>query len=94
MPPKAEDFESTKEKNKMANTMGTIRIIVDGVEWNGETAEGTAQAIEMWWDKHRRHWELWPVDENGYQLAETTYAFNRAEALKVKKELAEEYGLH
>lgn len=90
MPRITEDFESTKEKNKME----AIRIMVDGIEWNGESLEGTAQEIEMWWDRSRREWVLYPIDEHGYQLAGASYARNKAEATRMKKDLAEEYGLN
>lgn len=73
--------------------MEGIKIIVDGAEWNGETQIGKATAVEMWWDRSLRLWTLYPVDENGYQLDGATYANNKTEAMRAKKELAAEYGI-
>ena len=61
-----------------------------------EFAEDTRQAvkIEMWYDRHLGLWTLYPVDENGYQLSYgATYANTTAEALEIKKQLTEEWGI-
>lgn len=73
--------------------MEGIRIIVDGVEWNGELQIGKAESIEMWWDRSLRLWTLYPVDADGNQIAGATYANNKAEAIMAKKDLAAEYGI-
>lgn len=56
-----------------------------------EEEEHKAVAIEMWYDRHYRHWVLYPVDEEGNQLHEARYGFGKKEALKFKRDLEEEY---
>lgn len=50
-------------------------------------------AIEMWYDRHRREWVLYPVDYEGNQLAPAVYGFGKADALDTKKSLEAEYNL-
>ena len=71
----------------------TIRIIEDGIEWNAEEKESKAASIEMWYDRSRREWVLYPVDEEGNQLAEARYGYGKAEAKEIKKDLEAEYGI-
>lgn len=72
----------------------TIRIFEeDGTEYRPAELGEKAVAIEMWYDRHRREWVLYPVDENGYQLAEAVYGFGKAEAKALKVELEEQYGI-
>ena len=61
--------------------------------WDEDREEPKAAAIEMWWDRSRREWVLYPVDADGNQLAEAVYDFRKAEALETKKILEAEYGL-
>lgn len=67
----------------------TIKII----GWDAEPKERKVEAIEMWYDRHRREWVLYPVDGEGNQMAEATYGFSKAEAKAIKKDLEKEYGL-
>ena len=60
---------------------------------NEDREEPKAVAIEMWFDRSRREWVLYPVDADGNQLAEAVYDFRKAEALETKKILEAEYGL-
>lgn len=53
--------------------------------------EAKATKIEMWYDRSRREWVLYPVDEEGNQLAGASYGFGKAEALRIKKDLEAEY---
>ena len=46
--------------------------------------------VSMWYDRHYRHWVLYPIDTEGNQLREASYAFGKAEALNVKKDIEEE----
>lgn len=48
--------------------------------WDGEIPERKCTAIECWYDPHYRHWVLYPVDAEGNQLCEATYAFGKADA--------------
>ena len=64
-----------------------MRIMVDGVEWIPTEEEPKAVAIDMWYDRHRREWVLYPVDKEGNQLAEARYAFSKSAALETKKEM-------
>ncbi len=68
-------------------------ILVDGNEWVPDYKESNAVAIEMWYDRHRRNWVIYPVDKDGNQIKEAIYGFGKAEALKLKKELEDEYGI-
>lgn len=73
--------------------MGAIRIMVDGIEYEPEQNEKKAIAVEMWYDKSRRNWVLYPVDNEGNQIAEAVYGFGKAEAKTLKAELEQEYGI-
>lgn len=66
-----------------------MRIV--GFEWKEE--EPKAAAIDMWYDRHRREWVLYPIDAAGNQLAGATYGFGKPEALRIKAELEAEYGI-
>ena len=68
-----------------------MMILINGIEYEPTTEESKAVSIECWYDRHTRLWTLYPVDENGYQLDGATYAYGKAEAMRVKKELEEEY---
>lgn len=70
-----------------------MRIIVDGTEWNGEETESKPVTVEMWYDRHYRHWVIYPVDAEGNQLQEARYGFGKAEAQKIKKEIEQENGI-
>lgn len=67
----------------------TIKII--GFDY--EEKERKPAAIEMWYDRSRREWVLYPVDEEGNQLEEASYAFGKAEAKEIKKDLEVEYNI-
>ena len=49
-----------------------------------------AVAVDMWYDRHYRHWVLYPVSKEGYQLAEATYAFGKAEAKETRRDMERE----
>lgn len=68
-------------------------IRINGKEYTPRDEEPKAVAIEMWYDRHRRNWVLYPIDAEGNQLAEATYGFGKAEALSIKRELEAEYNL-
>lgn len=70
-----------------------IKIFNDGEEYIPDYEEPKATSIEMWYDRHYRHWVIYPVDEFGNQLAEAQYGFGKQEANKIKAELADEYGI-
>lgn len=69
----------------------TLRIKIKG--WDGEPIERKAARVEMWYDRHYRHWVIYPVDAEGNQLEEARYGFGKAEALEIKNDLIEELGL-
>ena len=52
--------------------------------------ERKAVAVEMWYDRHYRHWVIYPVDIEGNQIDEARYGFGRKEAEWIKKEFEEE----
>jgi hypothetical protein len=66
-----------------------IRIFVDGKEVSEEYEDPTAVAIECWYDRHYRHWVIYPVDAEGNQLEEATYGFGKKEAEQIKAEMEE-----
>ena len=49
-----------------------------------------AVAVEMWYDRHYRHWVLYPVSKEGYQLDEARYAFSKAEATETRRDMESE----
>ena len=70
--------------------MDKIRIFVNGEEVTDEIREdAVADHIECWYDPHFRHWVLYPVDAEGNQLEEATYAFGKKNALELKSEMEE-----
>ena len=72
----------------------TLKIKIDGVacEYIPE-GKKAAVKIEMWYDRSRREWVLYPVDEEGNQLVEARHGFGKAEALSIKKDLEKEYNI-
>lgn len=66
---------------------------INGLEYIPVDEEKKAVAIEMWYDRSRRNWVLYPIDEDGNQLAEAVYGFGKAEALSIREDLRKEYGL-
>ncbi len=71
-----------------------FKVIVDGTEYTPGADEEKAVAIEMWYDRHRREWVLYPVDADGNQMAEATYGFSKEEAKARKADLEAEYNIH
>lgn len=55
-----------------------------------ETADHTPARVDMFYDPHFRHWVLYPVDAEGNQLREASYAFGKKEALQVKAGIEQE----
>lgn len=60
--------------------------------------EGTQEAprkavkIEMWYDRSRKEWVLYPVDENGYQIDAAQYeGRGKKYAQALREEMALEY---
>lgn len=45
----------------------------------------------MWYDRHRREWVIYPVDEEGNQLDGAKYGFNKKEAQAIRKDLEAEW---
>ncbi len=64
-----------------------MEISINGSVWT----EAQTVKIEMWYDRSRRNWVLYPVDKDGNQITEAIYGFGKKEALKLKKELEAEY---
>lgn len=61
------------------------------IGYDGIEPERKPHHIEMWYDRHRREYVLYPVDEEGNQLVEARYAFSKQEAKELKKDLETEY---
>ena len=68
--------------------MGCIKI--NGVEYEPND-DPKAIAVDMWYDRHRREWVIYPVDADGNQLAEARYGFSKQEAQAIKADIEEEY---
>ena len=77
--------------NEVVINLATGKTYVDGKEWEAE--EQKADRIEMWYDRHQKLWTLYPVTAEGFQIAGAEYGYGKKEALRIKKELEEEYGL-
>lgn len=58
-----------------------------------ESEEAKAVAVEMWYDRHFRHWVIYPVDAEGNQLEEARYGFGKKEAEQIRRDILEERGL-
>lgn len=67
--------------------MTTVRIKL-GEGW--EIQERKCVRIDCWYDRHCRHWVLYPVDAEGNQLDEAKYGFGKSEAMQMKKSMEEE----
>lgn len=72
----------------------TIRILsVNGVPYEEhdvlDDREKEVGKIECWYDRHYRHWVIYPVDAEGNQLEEATYGFGKKEAMEIKAEMEE-----
>ena len=76
-----------------AERQKAMTLKIDGIEYVPEDKEIKAVAIEKWYDRSRREWVLYPIDEEGNQLVEARYGFSKAEANKIKKELEAEYNI-
>ena len=61
--------------------------------WDGGQDDAIPVAVEMWYDRSRRHWVVYPVDADGNQLKEAEYGFGKAEAMEIKKDLELAFGI-
>lgn len=68
-------------------------MIINGIDYTPNYEEPKAVSIEMWYDKHYRHWVIYPIDEFGNQIGEAQYGFGKQDAKRIKDELADEYGI-
>ena len=75
------------------NETGVIVIKINGKVCEPSFEEHEAVAVEMWYDRHYRHWVLYPIDAEGNQLVEAKYGFGKKEALAIKKDLETEYNI-
>lgn len=76
---------------RCASDCETIRINLkrdDDYERNNNAAK-----IEMWYDRHRKEWVLYPVDKDGNQMSEASYGFGKKDAIETKKHLEEIWGI-
>lgn len=57
-----------------------------------ETKEGLYEPVdaEMWYDRHYRHWVIYPIDCYGNQTREAVYGFSRREAKEIKANIIKE----
>ena len=66
---------------------------IDGIEYNPTDEEAKAAAVEMWYDRSRKEWVIYPVDAESNQIAPASYGFGKAEAKRIKKDLEVEYNI-
>lgn len=66
------------------NADGTLFEIEDVI------TERKATDVVMWYDRHYRHWVIYPVDAEGNQLKEAVYGFGKKEAMAIKAEMLKE----
>ena len=62
-----------------------MKLIIYGKEYTPEIIERECTGIECWYDPHIRLWTLYPVDAEGNQLSEATYAYGKADAKATKQ---------
>ena len=67
--------------------MGIIRIKLGNCEG---PVERECTGIECWYDRHFRHWVLYPIDAEGNQLDEARYGFGKAEATQMRRDMEAE----
>lgn len=70
-----------------------MALKINGCDYEPTYEEPKAVAVAMWYDRHYRHWVLYPVDADGNQLAEARYGFGKAEAKEIKADLEAEYNI-
>ena len=72
----------------------TIRLFIEGQEYVPfQKEDAPAVEVRSWYDRHYRHWVLYPIDAEGNQLEEARYAFSKAEMKEVKADIEAEYGI-
>lgn len=73
--------------------MDCIRIKVKNPDGTWSDVEPTffedrkAVDVECWYDRHYRHWVIYPVDAEGNQLEEASYGFGKKEAMEIKSDM-------
>ena len=65
-------------------------IKINGEEYVPQEIERECTSISCWYDPHYRHWVLYPVDSEGNQLDEATYAFGKIDAKANKQAMQAE----
>lgn len=65
--------------------MEGIRIMVNGEYYEPQEIERECTSVTCWYDPHYRHWVLYPVDAEGNQLDEASYAFGKDNARATKQ---------
>ena len=66
---------------KVKNPDGTVSEFVPTFE------DRKAVDVVMWYDRHYRHWVIYPVDAEGNQTEEASYGFGKKEAMEIKAEM-------
>lgn len=76
--------------------MDCIRIKIKNPDGSYSYCEPTffedrkAVDVVMWYDRHYKHWVIYPVDAEGNQLEEASYGFGKAEAMRIKNDMLKE----
>ena len=68
----------------------TIRIMHDGVDITDQHTDHTPVGVDCWYDRHLRMWTLYPVDAEGNQLRQASYAPRKDLAMILKKDIEAE----
>lgn len=67
-----------------------ITIKSNGEIISEDTTDHTPVDVAMWYDRRLRMWTLYPVDAEGNQLREASYAPRKDLAKIIKKDIEEE----
>lgn len=71
--------------------MESIKLFINGKGYDpDEIVDRSPVSVECWYDRHYRHWVIYPVDSEGCQTEEARYAFSKAEARAIKEDLENE----
>jgi hypothetical protein len=65
-------------------------IRIDGTTINESTADHTPVDVAMWYDRRLKLWTLYPVDSEGNQLRQASYATRKDKAMILKKDIEAE----
>lgn len=72
------------------------KIMLGNIKINGldyiKVEEGLYDPVDvdMWYDRHYKHWVIYPIDRYGNQTHEARYGFGKREAEEIKREILDD----